>query len=133
MEMNNFLPLNVTERCKTRGNSKGSLTMICSNKNGKRLIISEELAQILELDGSVQIGFVEDNLVLGKHLPGDGNGFLLKRQGKKPVIYSAELVHAIAEKQQIDFANTVSHTWYNPIMDEYENIPVVLFNPEVDA
>lgn len=126
----NFNPVTITKANK-KGGRKGSLTIICSLKNGKRLMISEELANTLQLTDSVKIGFINDTLVLGKHLPGEHNTFMLKKLGKKYVIYSSELIMTIAEKQKISFENKVSYTWYKPIVDEYENIPVVLFESEV--
>lgn len=131
MKKEDFTPLHVMKKTSKRNGNRGSLTMICSKNNGKRLMISEELAEVLGLTDTVKIGFIGDSLVLGKHLPGDENEFLLKKQAKKWVIYSAELVRIITEKQQLDFNAKVSHTWYKPIMDEHEGVPVVLFNPEV--
>lgn len=133
MQKEEFIPLYVEKTTLRRSGRKGSLTMICSAKHGKRLMLSEELAETLELSGTVQIGFIGNQLVMGKHLPGNGSEFQLRRQGKKLIIYSAELIHIIAERQQIDFTDTVSHTWYTPIVDEYENIPVALFDPEVNV
>lgn len=130
IDTKNFQPLNVEENGnKKRGVGKGVLTIICS-KNGKRLLISKELEEILELTHTVKLGFIGKNLVLGKHLPGDSNVFSLKRQGKKQVIYSAEAIRVIAQMQNISFEKKVSHTWYFPKVDEYENSPVAIFEPE---
>lgn len=131
IDVSKFSAVEVEISKRHQGGQKGSLTMICSKENGKRLMLSEELAETLGLSGTVRIGFIGNQLVLGKKLPGDGNEFSLKEQGKKLIIYSAELVRIIAEKQQIVFGKRVSHTWYKPIVDDYEGTPVVLFNPEV--
>lgn len=126
-----FIPLNNLEKDRKRGGKKGSLTMICSAKNGKRLLVSAELVETLKLADTVKIGFIDNTLVLGKHLPGENNTFRLKKLGKKLVVYSSELVRTIAEKQSINFENKVSHTWYKSFVEEYENSPIVLFKPEV--
>ncbi len=131
LDTKNFQPLNVEKNGnKKHGGRKGVLTMICS-KNGKRLMISKELAETLGLTDTVKIGFISNKLVLGKHLPGDSNEFSLKKQGKKLVVYSAEVVHTVAEKQQLDFTDKVAFTWYKLTIDEYDGVAVALFNPEV--
>lgn len=132
--MDEFMPLNVADKSnKKRGGRKGALTMICSEKNGKRLLLSVELVETLDLgeDRSLQMGFIGKKLVLAKKLPGEANCFELKKAGKKYAIYSSELVHEISRVQGISFQERVSYTWYSPIVDEIEGeIPVVLFDPE---
>lgn len=131
IDTKNFQPLNVEETGnKKHGGRKGVLSLICS-KNGNRLMISKELAETLGLTDTVKIGFIGENLVLGKHLPGDSNEFSLKKQGKKLIVYSAEVVHTVAEKQQLEFTNKVAFTWYKLTIDEYDGVAVALFNPEV--
>ena len=129
-----FRPLDVANKAnQKRGGKKGSLTMICSHNNGKRLLLSAELLKTLDLgeDHIVQAGFIEKKLVLAKKLPGETNFFKLRKAGKKFVIYSSELVHEIRKMQEISFEGTVSHTWYKPIVDETEGgIPAVLFDKE---
>ena len=81
IDTKNFQPLNLEETGnKKHGGRKGVLTLICSKKNGKRLMISKELAETLGLTDTVKIGFIGNKLVLGKHLPGDSNEFSLKKQ-----------------------------------------------------
>lgn len=130
-DLDKFVPLVVEKSYKKGGGRRGSLTIICSKKNGKRLVLSPELLDMLELkDNVVQLGFIGKALLLGSKLPGTGTNFELKRQGKKAVLYSAEVVRVIAQMQKIPFENHVSFTWYKPKVDEYENSPVVIFEPE---
>lgn len=132
--MDEFMPLNVADKSnKNRGGRKGALTMICSEKNGKRLLLSEQLLETLNLgeEHSVQVGFIGKKLVLAKKLPGENNRFELKKAGKKYVIYSSELVREIGRVQEISFEEKVSFTWYSPTVDEIEGgVPVVLFDQE---
>ena len=93
-------------------------------------MISKELAETLGLTDTVKIGFIGNKLVLGKCLPGDSNEFSLKKQGKKLVVYSAEVVHTVAEKQQLDFTDKVAFTWYKPTIDEYDGIAVAILEAE---
>ena len=81
-----FRPLDVANKAnQKRGGKKGSLTMICSKNNGKRLLLSAELLKTLDLgeDHIVQAGFIEKKLVLAKKLPGETNFFKLRKAGKK--------------------------------------------------
>lgn len=130
IDTKNFQPLNVEETGnKKHGGRKGVLTMICS-KNGKRLMISKELAETLGLTDTVKIGFISNKLVLGKHLPGDSNEFSLKKQGKKLVVYSAEVVQKIVKTLDLEFNGKVSKTWYKPLLDEHDNSPVAILEAE---
>lgn len=130
IDTKNFQPLNVEETGnKKHGGRKGVLTLICS-KNGNRLMISKELAETLGLTDTVKIGFIGNKLVLGKHLPGDSNEFSLKKQGKKLVVYSAEVVQKIVKILDLEFNGKVSKTWYKPLLDEYDNSPVAILEAE---
>lgn len=133
MNLDTFLPLDVADKeNKKRGGRKGALTMICSEKNGKRLMLSAELVETLDLGDKhiVQMGFDGDKLVIAKKLPGEKNYFELKKSGRKYVIYSAEAVNKITEVQKLSFEKHVSFTWYEPEVDELDGVPVVLFAPE---
>ena len=120
INLDKFVPLDVADKKKKRGGRKGALTMICSEKNGKRLMLSAELVETLDLgeEQSVQMGFIGKKLVLAKTLPGEANRFELKKAGKKYAIYSSDLVHEISIVQEISFERTVSYTWYKPVIDE---------------
>ena len=43
LNLDEFSPLDVANGEKKRGGRKGALTRICSEKNGKRLLLSAEL------------------------------------------------------------------------------------------
>ena len=102
---------------KKGGGKKGSLSLVNTKKNGKRLMFSEELLNCLEIDDEVQIGFLEDNILV---------------VGNKKVIYFKEIVEMIAEKQGISFENRTTHTWYEPTIETYEDKLIALFKPEVE-
>lgn len=130
IDTKNFQPLNVEKTGnKKHGGRKGVLTLICS-KNGNRLMISKELAETLGLEDAVKLGFISNQLVLGKHLPGESNQFSLKKQGGKLIVYSAEVVQKIVKTLDLEFEGKVSQTWYKPSLDEHDNSPVAIFKPE---
>lgn len=133
VNLDKFTPLDVASKSnKKRGGRKGALTMICSKKNGKRLMLSAELLETLNLeeDLTLQMGFIEETLVMAKKLPGENNRFVLKKSGKKYAIYSAEAVRKISSVQGLSFEKKVSFTWYMPVVDEVNGVPVVMFRPE---
>ena len=134
LNLDEFMPLDLADKKnKNRGGKKGALTMICSDKNGKRLLLSAELVETLDIreDFHLQMGFIGKKLILAKKLPGEANRFELKKAGKKYAIYSSELVREISRVQGISFKGNVSFTWYSPSVDEIEGeIPVVLFDAE---
>ncbi|QDW75406.1 hypothetical protein FND36_15925 [Lachnospiraceae bacterium KGMB03038] len=133
MDLHDFVPLDVADKEKKKGGGKkGALTMICSKKNGKRLLLSAEVVETLDLGDEriVRMGFKGKKLVMSKKLPGESNYFSLKKSGKKFAIYSAEAVNEISRVQQLLFDDRVSFTWYEPEVDELDGVPVVLFAPE---
>ena len=102
-------------------------------ENGKRLMFSEELLNCLEIDDEVQIGFLEDNiLVVGAEINSSEPKLKLHKMGNKKVIYFKEIVEMIAEKQGISFENRTTHTWYEPTIETYEDKLIALFKPEVE-
>ena len=105
--------------------------MISSKKNGHRIIIPVDLAEELQLNGTVQMGFQENRLVLGKRLPNTEGAFVLKTLSKrKLVLYSTSAVKRIVDVMELDFSQKVSHTFYDLEMDEWEGNPIALFEKE---
>ena len=71
---------------KKGGGKKGSLSLVNTKKNGKRLMFSEELLNCLEIDDEVQIGFLEDNiLVVGAEINSSEPKLKLHKMGNKKV------------------------------------------------
>lgn len=125
-----FVPLDVIQKEKEGSLKNGILTIVCSASNGKRLLFSDTLVEALHLEDSVKLGFVKGTLIVGKNLPGQGNCFHLRNNGKKKVLYSSPVVQAIAEQMQIDFSGSVSYTFYDVEMDEHKSYTIAMFNKE---
>ena len=128
----NFTPLNVATQSRKRGGGKkGSLTMINSKKNGKRLVFSDELIKTLDIqDNTVQIGFSDTVVIFGTNLPGTDNRFTFRESEKRKIVYCSAAVEEITRVQDIHFGDKTSFTWYKPIVDEYEGRPIVMFERE---
>lgn len=127
-----FIPMKASYGTKgERKKGKGVLTVISSKKNGHRIIIPVDLAEELQLNGTVQMGFQENRLVLGKRLPNTEGAFVLKTLSKrKLVLYSTSAVKRIVDVMELDFSQKVSHTFYDLEMDEWEGNPIALFEKE---
>lgn len=134
MEQTKIKLITVTNQGRKKGGEKkGSLSLVNTKKNGKRLMFSEELLNCLEINNEVQIGFLEDNiLVVGAEINSSEPKFKLHKMGNKKVIYFKEIVEMIAEKQGISFQNRTTHTWYEPTIETYEDKLIALFKPEVE-
>lgn len=130
MDFSKFVALNPSKEGNRR--YKGVLTLVSSKKNGKRLMLSTELVETLQLgdEKAVMLGFVDKALVMGARLPGKSYAFPLKKMGRKYVLYSVSVVREISRIQNINFDTKVSHTWYSSKIDEYEGSPIAIFEPE---
>ena len=130
--LSKFVPLkNNGNHCRREGEKRdGFLSIVCSRNNGKRLMLSPQLCKELEIDSSIQLSIMEGYLLVKACNPEDKDAFLLKQQGKKKVLYSAEIVRTIAEQLELDFANKVSYTFFNVKLDEFKGQTVAKFRAE---
>ena len=83
---------------------------IVNSKNGTRLALSKELYDKLDLPDSVQFGFIENELIVGKTIGDDYTNYDLKSQGAKQIIYCKELIAQVTESYSLDFSNRSSIT-----------------------
>ena len=134
MEQTKIKLITVTNQGKKKGGGKkGSLSLVNTANNGKRLMFSEELLTCLKIENEIQIGFLEDNiLVVGAEIDSNAPKLILHKMGNKRVVYFKEIVEMIAEKQGISFENRTTYTWYEPVIEEYEDKLIALFKPEVE-
>ncbi|MDR7871335.1 MAG: hypothetical protein RIN55_10765 [Tissierellaceae bacterium] len=84
---------------------EGKITIINSENNGKRITIAREPIEELGNPNSLQIGFLEDSLVIGPKLPENEISYNLRKSGAKSVIYSSDLVKEITEEYNLDYSN----------------------------
>lgn len=126
INFNDFEPIKAVNATKKPcNNKKGVLTLISSKKNGYRILIPAMLAKELQLVDEIQIGFVNQSLLIGRCLPKTKNSFPLRRlKNVKFVVYSKSVVKEIADKLDLDFTDKVSFTFYNVELDEWKGNPV---------
>jgi hypothetical protein len=111
-DLNNFMSSSSYGTSGRKGEA-GALSLVNSNKNGKRLTISKDCWGHLDNAENVQISFSDSQIAIAKELPGNENFFNVKPYGTKGVIYSKNLVHEITDLFELDFSNKVSITFYD--------------------
>lgn len=100
----NFRPVKSTHISRDAG-EPCVLTIVKTDKFGKRISFANEVHEAIGSPDSVQIAVNDDGIVIGATLPGSTSSFKLRKNGKKPVIYAAGLVEEIAELFDLDFSD----------------------------
>lgn len=94
----------------TRIADPGILSVI-NSKNGKRVSFSSEIYERLKQPTTLQVAYLESQMVIGQHLGDEHPSYYLKKQGAKRVIYNKELVDQITKYCSLDFTNRTSITF----------------------
>lgn len=97
----------------TRIPEAGVMSVVNSAKNGTRIVISQQVQHTLQEPSSVQVGFIEDGMVLGAHIGDEYTSFNLRKHGAKRVIYNKGLVEQITNHFGLDFTNRTSITFHS--------------------
>lgn len=84
------------------------LTIVNTAKNGKRLMIADDVLEAVNADTEVQIAINDEGIAIGNGLPSDITAFTLRKSGKKGVIYSTELVEELTDLFDLDFSDKSS-------------------------
>jgi len=104
----------------------GILSVINSN-NGKRVSFSSEIYDRLKQPTTLQVAYLESQMVIGQHLGDEHPTYVLKKQGAKQIIYNKELVDQITKHCGLDFTNRTSITFPTAIYKKMNgNIVVVI-------
>jgi len=117
----------------TRVSEAGLLSIISTDRNGNRIILSKTLLEELNRPSSLQFSFSDDEMALGEELPENINSFQIKKQGVKGVIYSTSLVKEITHSLQLDFTRKASITFRDARYVEYCNKKIAIVSVPKDA
>lgn len=123
-----FTPLCVETKQRKVRKKGGVLTIICSEKNGKRILLSEQMKETLGIKDTVQLGFLDNSLVIGKFLSENATTLNVKTLGKKSVIYSTEAVRYIVSTLGLRFTDKVSYTFYDVQLEEWNDVLVAILH-----
>lgn len=127
MIIKEFIPIANGKRQKVKSRKGGVLTIVNSEKNGKRVVFSETFIETMELEDTVNMGFEGNRLLVAKNVAEEGHYRLCKR-GKKAVVYSAKLVGKITELMELDFSHRVSYTFFDVDVTEFQGHQVAVFS-----
>lgn len=106
--------------------TEAGVLSIINAKSGKRIIISNEIMEILNNPSKIVMSFTEDRIAIGENLPNNDNYFNVKRMKSKGVIYSAGIVKEITEIYELDFSNKTSITFFDVEYAKYEDNVVAI-------
>lgn len=110
--------------------TEAGVISIINAKSGKRIIISNEIMEILNNPSKIVMSFTEDKIAIGENLPNNDNYFNVKRMKSKGVIYSAGIVKEITEIYDLDFSNKTSITFFDVEYAKYEDNVVAIIAVE---
>lgn len=122
MVFSNIKPINAVQKRVTGSSGEaGYITIVYSQKNGKRVLLAKEVVEKLELEDKVFIFAVEDKIAFSKNdISGVGKEFRLKECRGRKVIYCGSLVEELTEKFNLTFENRVCHTLTNATFEVNE-------------
>ncbi|MEK4712032.1 hypothetical protein [Sporosarcina sp. FSL K6-5500] len=96
---------------KTRGGA-GAISIVATEKSGKRITLSHKINRHLDHPGSVQIALSDDKMIIAETLNSIMGKYHLKASGNKAVIYSTPLVEECIERYNLDYTNKTTITFY---------------------
>lgn len=95
------------------GRGRGVITIIDSQKNGKRISIKSSILERLKAKDTIQFAFTQEHVIIGTDIDGIQSDFTLKdiKGSNNKVIYSADLVKEVmTELKLTSDGNKVSRT-----------------------
>lgn len=107
----------------------GVITIISSEKYGRRLSFPKNIIQKLELEleEKVELTLKNKKIYVGRRIP-NSSTYNLKKSGGRKIIYSAPLVEQILEINNLDFSNKTSQTFYNVNFLKFEDDIIAEFD-----
>lgn len=106
-----------------------SVSIVNTQKNGKRITISEEVLNRIDGTETVSLASYREGIAIGQVLPGVSvPPFILRRSGKKGVVYCGGLVDELTELFQLDFSGRTTISFEEVKYQEKDGI-VVAFVP----
>lgn len=114
--------LDVESECRSRKNSEsGVISIVNTPDNGKRISLSKELMNKLEISNSAQIRMSDDCLLIAKQIKGSKKSFVVRKNGNKGAIYAADLIQEISKKFKLDYSTRTTITFPKVEYHSYDN------------
>ena len=110
--LNSFRPMSSEQTTKKNGTRDGIMSVIFSERNGKRLLFSKDLVDTLCVEDEIYISNNGTSIMLcADPMSGNGNPFILKDYaGGRKVLYCSDLVKEVSEILNLDFTDCVCNT-----------------------
>jgi len=117
-------------------NGKPSICIVNSERNGKRLMLSEALFQLLESPKKLSFLFKENHLAIANEFP-KTEAIKFSPDKRSHIIYSSGLVQDIVKKFNLDYSNRTSLSFNDIEVKRMKNatgaeIPVALVTMTVN-
>ena len=109
----------------TKKSANGGISVV-NAKTGKRVAISKEILDYMNVEDKIQFSFSDNEIAVGKELPNNNNYFTIKISKGKGNIYSTALVLEITELYDLDFKDKTSITFEDVHYQNIQGINVVI-------
>ena len=118
--LKNYKPSQAVQKAKRSNGGVGLITVINSEKNGRRIEIRQEVAENIKVVDEIAVVYDEHSAIIFAPTTEDEiTKFKVKKSGSKIVVYCSQLVDEITEFFSLDFSSTVSQTLCH---GRYENV-----------
>lgn len=96
-----------TKRIVSYNGEASDVRLINTEKSGKRMVLKSNVVENLDLEGNIQIGFIDNSIIMSKEGLGKVS-YHLKESGKTMVVYNSQLIEEITSLLALDFTNKVN-------------------------
>ena len=104
----------------------GVISIINTEKNGKRIELSKSLMEVLENPKKVQFVLSDNTLAISERITGNDISFNVKPSGKKGIVYSAKLICEITQNFELDYSEKRCRTFSDVEYVEDDGFQVAL-------
>lgn len=123
--LDSFTPSTSTPISKVEQVTKGIVSIIFA-KTGKRITFDHSLIDDLGLDGTIQVGYNDRQLLLGSNLDSQYQNRTFRKQGAKYVLYDAALIKELIKHFNLDYNNVTSRTFDDVMYKQHQGRKVAL-------
>ncbi|MFC5703063.1 hypothetical protein ACFPVX_17375 [Cohnella faecalis] len=121
--LHNLAPLHIAYKSKDAADPS-ELTLVKTSKFGKRMPFSQSILEYIGSPTEIQVSVNENGIAISQGLPDGGTSFVLRKAGKKPCVYSSQLVDTIAALFNLNFDGKTSISFYEVTYLNDGKVPV---------
>jgi len=113
LNLNGYSSPKVTGNSPNPRNGAGVISIVYTEKSGKRIMLSDKVNTHLNNPVSVQIAFSNEKMIISEKLPSINGDYHPRLSGRKMVIYSTPLVDECIERYNLDYTDRTTITFYD--------------------